>query len=108
MKVLCVTSKGYPIRGGAEITNIAFLKKLSEKFGYKCHIYSFFPIKKRLLYGDVQLNTFRDIHELKVMIREFRPEVIISYMDVSPYVVKMSKQFNVPVIFYMPHPYSQP
>ena len=101
MKVLCITDKGYPIRGGGQITNIAFLKKLSEKFNYQCHLYNFFPIKKRLLYGDVKLNNFRDIYELKIMIREFKPDILISAMDTSHYVVKLAKLFDIPSIVYM-------
>lgn len=101
MRVLWVTNKGYPVRGGAQITNITFLKKLSEKFDYKCHIYSPFPIKKALFYGDVKLDTFRDLHELKVMILELKPDILISTMDISHDVVKLARLFNIPCIVYM-------
>lgn len=101
MRVLWLTNKGYPVRGGAQITNIAFLKKLSEKFDYKCHIYSLFPIKKAIFYGNVKLDTFRDLHELKVMILELKPDILISTMDISHDVVKLAKLFNIPSIVYM-------
>src|SRR3990172_2289083 len=102
MKVLWVSSKGYPLRGGAQKTAIAFLKILSKKFDHKSHIYSFFPIKRRLLYNGVKLNTFRDIHELKVMVRKLEPDIIISALDISHEVVRLTRIFNIPCIVYMP------
>jgi glycosyltransferase involved in cell wall biosynthesis len=101
MKVLSVTNHGYPVRGGAQITSIAFLKRLSEKFNHHCHISSDFPVKKKGFYGNVGHSAFRDLDELKVMVRRFKPDVIISAMNVSQYVVKLGKKFNVPTVVYL-------
>jgi glycosyltransferase involved in cell wall biosynthesis len=109
MKVLCITKMGYPPRGGAQITNLAFLQKLSEKFGYKCHIYSFFPFKKHAYYRNVKLSTFRDTHELKVMIRKLKPRVAISAMDISHDVLRLTTHLNIPTIVYLQsYEYSPP
>lgn len=101
MRVLWTTDKGYPVMGGAQITNLAFLKNLSEKFAHDCHIFCSYPRKKRICFDRVKLATFRDIHELKGMVLGLRPDVIISSPDVGVHVQKIANLYDIPTVHYL-------
>ncbi len=101
MRVLWTTDKGYPVMGGAQISSLAFLKNLSEKFAHDCHIFCGYPQRKRIRYGRVKLATFRDIHELKGMVLGLRPDVIISSLDVSVHVQRIANLYNIPAVHYL-------
>jgi glycosyltransferase involved in cell wall biosynthesis len=101
MRVLWTTDKGYPVMGGAQITNLAFLKNLSEKFAHDCHIFCSYPRKKRIRFGRVKLATFRDVHELKGMVLGLRPDVIISSLDVGVHVQRIADLYNIPTVHYL-------
>lgn len=98
MKILSVISKGYPIMGGAQTTNIAFLKKLSKRFRHDCRIYTSSFLKKTVLCDGIRITTFRDIDELQVMIQELNPDVILSTLEVSHDVIRVAKKYNLPVV----------
>jgi glycosyltransferase involved in cell wall biosynthesis len=100
MKVLWITDKGYPPAGGAQITNLAFLRKLSGKFDHDCRIFSLYPIKTRAQYGPVKLYTYRDTHELKLMITDWKPDIIIGTMNSIHHAVRIARHFNIPMVAY--------
>ena len=100
MKVLWITDKGYPPAGGAQITNLAFLRKLSDKFDHNCRIFSLYPLKARSQYGPVKLYTYRDTDELKLMITDWKPDIIIGTMNVIHHAVRIARHFNIPTIAY--------
>lgn len=99
--VLFIANKGYPVRGGAQIANIAFCKHLSTRFGCRCSIFTEFPCKKVIRHKGVRISVFRDTEELKSMIRDFAPDVIISATDEGSQVVRIAGIYNIPVIAYM-------
>ncbi len=101
MRVLWTTDKGYPVMGGAQITNLAFLKNLSEKFAHDCHIICSYPRKKRIRFGKVKLATFRDTHELKGLVLGLRPDIIISSLDVGVHVQRIANLYNIPTVHYL-------
>ncbi|MGH7849055.1 MAG: glycosyltransferase family 4 protein [Thermodesulfobacteriota bacterium] len=101
MRVLWTTDKGYPVMGGAQVTNLAFLKNLSEKFAHDCHIFCSYPRKKRIRFGHVKLATFRDIHELKGLVLGLRPDIIISSPDVGVHVQRIADLYNIPTVHYL-------
>jgi glycosyltransferase involved in cell wall biosynthesis len=100
MKVLWITDKGYPAAGGAQITNLAFLRKLSVGFEYDCRIFSLYPLKTRAQYGPVKLYTYRDTDELKLMIITWKPDIIIGTMNGIHHSVRIARHFNIPTIAY--------
>ncbi len=101
MRVLWTTDKGYPVMGGAQITNLAFLRNLSEKFAHDCHLFCGYHRKKTIRRGRVNLATFRDIHELKEMVLALRPDVVISSLDVSAHVQRIANLYNIPTVHYL-------
>lgn len=101
MKVLWTTDKGYPLMGGAQITNLAFLKKLSEKFAHDCHMFCGYPRKKNLRYGSVKLATYRDLDELKSMVLGLKPDIVISSLNVGVHVRKIANLYNIPTVNYL-------
>lgn len=101
MKVLWITHKGYPVMGGAQITNLAFLKNLSRHYRHECRMLCQYPYRKDLYYGEVSLATFRDYHELDAMTRAFKPDVLISGMDASHEAVKIAGKYNIPSVVYL-------
>jgi glycosyltransferase involved in cell wall biosynthesis len=100
MKVLWITDKGYPPAGGAQITNLAFSRKLFDKFYCDCRIFSLYPLKSRAQYGPSKLYTYRDTDELKLMITDWKPDIIIGTMNVIHHAVRIARHFNIPTIAY--------
>lgn len=101
MRVLWTTVKGYPVMGGAQVTNLAFLKNLAEKFGHECHILSSYPQKKRVRMGRVGLLTYRDIDELRSLVIGLKPDVIISSLDTGVHVQRIARLYNIPAVQYL-------
>jgi len=101
LKIVSIISNGYPIVGGAQRGNIAFLKSLSEKFQYDCYIYTDSRFKISRSYGNVKLRTFRDTEELKSMMRDLKPRLIIGNLFKSFDAAKIAKQFRIPLVVYM-------
>lgn len=109
MRVLWITNKAYPVSGGAQITNLAFLKNLSRLFGHECCILSYYPYKKSVHYGHVKLRTFRDAHDLKMIVRSLAPDIIISGMDISHHAIRLGRHYDIPTILYLQsYEYSPP
>ncbi|MDD5068308.1 MAG: glycosyltransferase [Candidatus Pacebacteria bacterium] len=101
MKILSIISNGYPIIGGAQLANIAYLKTLSKRFDHECSIFTNFDKKIKHRYGKVKLETFRDLEELRAMTGVFHPDVIIASSHISHYAVKLAKKLGVPSLIYM-------
>lgn len=101
MRVLWTTEKGYPVMGGAQITNLAFLRNLSEKYGHDCRIFCVYPRKKRLNYGRVGLRTYRDTDELRSMVLGFKPDVIISSLEAGIHAQRIANLYNIPSVHYL-------
>lgn len=101
MRVVWITEKGYPVMGGAQITNLAFLRNLSEKYAHDCFIFCGYPRKKRVQYGSVGLRTYRDADELRSMILGLKPDVIISSLEAGVHAQRIANLYNIPSMQYV-------
>ena len=101
IRVLSIVSKAYPLIGGAQINNFTLLKGLSKRFFYDCYMYTSYPLKRKVTLEGVKVNTFRDLEELKAMIKKLRPDIIVSALDAIHHGVRMASHFNIPNIAYL-------
>jgi len=101
MKLLSIINKSYPVLGGAQITNIAFLQALSKRYRHDCRVYTNLPFKKKYSCQNIRIQTFRNMNELQIMIRKWKPDCIISALEISHHVLKEAKKFNIPTIVNM-------
>lgn len=101
MKILTVVSHAYPVRGGAAITHLTFLKRLSDVFSHECSLYTDYVSRRTATFDRVKVKTFRDLEELKEMVRELRPDVVIAALDLIHNTLKITKWLNIPTLAYL-------
>ena len=101
MKVLWVGSGGLPLFGGAEITAHAFLTGLRSQRGWDVVLATQHHRRSRAHVRSVPIETYRDVHELKSLVRRERPQVVIAALDAIPDAIRVSARFGLPSVVYM-------
>ena len=49
----------------------------------------------------VPIETYRDVHELKSLVRRERPQVVIAALDAVPDTLRVAARFGLPSVVYM-------
>jgi glycosyltransferase involved in cell wall biosynthesis len=101
VKVLWASSGGLPLFGGAQITGHAFLAGLRVQRGWDVVLATKNHRKSRAHLRSVPIETYRDVDELKSLVRRERPQVVIAALDAVPDALRVAARFGLPSIVYL-------
>lgn len=100
MNVLAVIANAYPQMGGAQITVQTLLEKLCAEYAWHCAMLTPYALKRTYTRGGVIHSTYRDVDELKTIIKARRPDVLFASLEPIPDALGIAAQFNIPTITY--------
>jgi glycosyltransferase involved in cell wall biosynthesis len=109
MRIVIVTSRGWPARGGAESSIRAVSRKIVEQYRHECWVLSAYVVKKNGKDGPVRFTTYRDRDELRRLIESLQPDVMLTHNGAIVDAVKVAGAYNLPVaVYFQSHEYYLP
>ncbi|HYE74592.1 MAG TPA: glycosyltransferase family 4 protein [Blastocatellia bacterium] len=95
--------------GGAELTALTYLKRLAADYGHACKLVTPFTVKRKMTYEGVPIESFRDLEEFKRILISYRPDVVLSGLNMLYENVRCTLPFSVPnVLFFDSYEYCEP
>ena len=97
------------VLGGAESTALIHLENLQREHGHECRIVTPCAVKRRMICGGIPVESFRDLEELKGVLRRYKPDVLLSNLNVIHESMRLALSFNIPnFIFLDSYEYCEP
>jgi len=108
MKIVGICSKGYPfpaggravLTGGAQITNLTFLRALAERYGHSCELLVRFPLSRSANDGLVRISSFRDLCEMRQKLEHARPDALLVALGASSDAARIGYHLGIPTLIY--------
>jgi glycosyltransferase involved in cell wall biosynthesis len=101
MKVVWVIDGAYPLFGGAQITAHTFLRCWRAERGWEVLLATPHARKARLERRGVAIETYRDVEELKAIVRRQRTDLVLCSLGAVPDALRVAARFGIPSILYL-------
>lgn len=87
--------------GGAQLTDWVLLTRLHAEYGFECAMFT--PYKRKHTHTEegVMLTTYRDVDELKGLIRTAKPDVVLASSDAISDGLQIAAYFDIPSLVYL-------
>jgi glycosyltransferase involved in cell wall biosynthesis len=101
MKIVFVIGNAFAIFGGAAISTLTFAKKLKRDFGHDSLMLSRHPVARSEMIGGTTVAGYRDLEELKTVVRDFQPGVIVGALGDAIDACRIAHRYRVPFFLYL-------
>lgn len=109
MKILLTITNAHRIVGGAAITCATLLRHLEEDYGHECRMFSKSAIPVRRQVEGFELSTYRDLEELKLIVSDWQPDMIIGALSSALDSTRLARHFGIPgFVYFLSFEFSEP
>jgi glycosyltransferase involved in cell wall biosynthesis len=101
LRIVDFLSHSAELKGGAALTDLAFMRQLARRHGMDCHILTHAAYPGRRRRKGFTLHTARDLDEVQHVLKAVRPDVLFCSLDAIYDGVRLGRRYSLPTLAYL-------
>jgi glycosyltransferase involved in cell wall biosynthesis len=101
VRTLLVIGNAFGTLGGAALSSLTFLGRLERDFGHRCLMLTRYPAPRREVMGGIEVAGYRDVEELKELVRRFEPDAMIGALREATDALRVARRYGVPAFLHV-------